>query len=127
MKVKILITIIAVSVFAVSAYAEKKKHPEKWYQEKWCAARGGQAEVRLPDRTRVDCLTDEYAIEFDFGRKHAEALGQALYYAIKTGKKAGIVLIVGKRGQRYIDRLNTVITFYKLPVRVWVMAERKEG
>jgi len=127
MKLKILIAIIAVAIFTASAYAEKKKHPEKWYQEKWCAAKGGAVEVVLPDRTRVDCLTGEYAVEHDFGRKWAEGLTQALYYAIKTGKKAGVVLIVGKRGQRYIDRLNTVITFYKLPVRVWVMAERKEG
>jgi len=68
----------------------------KPYQEKWCTEHGGQVEVVLPDRTRCDCLTETHAIEFDFGKKWAEAIGQALYYAIQTGKKPGIVLILEK-------------------------------
>ena len=35
-------------------------HPERWYQEQWYEAMGGQTEVVFPDKTRVDCLTDEY-------------------------------------------------------------------
>jgi hypothetical protein len=35
-------------------------YPERWYQEQWCEAMDGQTEVILPDKTRVDCLTDEY-------------------------------------------------------------------
>ncbi len=103
--------------------AAQKKHPERWYQDKWCAEKQGVVEYVLPDRTRVDCLTDEYAIEHDFGRKWAEAVGQSLYYATQTGKKPGIVLIVGPRGQKYLDRLNAVIDYYKLPIRVWVMEQ----
>jgi hypothetical protein len=41
----------------------------------------------------VDCLTDECVIEFDFSNKWAEAIGQSLYYANQTGKKADIFLI----------------------------------
>lgn len=60
--------------FASSVFAAHL-HLEKWYQEKWCAEQNGKAEVVLPDRTRCDCLTDKNAIEFDFGKKWAEAIG----------------------------------------------------
>ena len=43
---------------------------EKDYQREYCK---GIMEFRLPDRTRVDCLTEDHAIEFDFGKKWAEA------------------------------------------------------
>ena len=52
------------------------KHPEKWYQERWCNENGGKVEVVLADRTRCDCLTSTNAVEFDFGPKWAEAIGQ---------------------------------------------------
>ena len=42
---------------------------ERFYQEKWCQENSGQAEVTMPDKTRCDCLTKEYAIEFDFAEK----------------------------------------------------------
>lgn len=69
-------------------------HPEKYYQEKWCSEHNGQAEVVLPDKTRAGCVTSTHAIEFDFGKKWAESLGQAFYYSLQTGKRAGIVLIM---------------------------------
>ena len=93
---------------------------EKEYQLPWCAEQQGQAEVRLPDRTRVDCLTAEYAIEVEFADKWAEAVGQSLYYAFQTGEKAGIALIFRKdTDRRYWYRLNSVIEHYHLPIRVW--------
>lgn len=74
----------------------------------------------LPDRTRCDCLTSTYAVEFDFGNKWAEAIGQALHYAIQTGKKAGIVLILEKeKDRKYWIRLNTIIQYYDLPIDTW--------
>ena len=95
-------------------------HPEKWYQEKWCAEKGGKVEVVLADKTRCDCLTDTHAIEFDFGSKWAESIGQALYYSIQTGKKAGIVLILERPADRkYWIRLNTIIQHYSLPIETW--------
>lgn len=100
-------------------YAQAGK-PERWYQEAWCKG-VGVTEYRLSDGARVDCLTDSHAIEFDFDKKWAEAIGQALYYATKTHKKAGIVLIVGKDGQRYVARLRQTIQGFNLPIDVWVM------
>ena len=98
----------------------KRLHYEKYYQERWCKANNGQVEVVLPDRTRCDCLTDTHAIEFDFGNKWAESIGQALYYSIQTGKRAGVVLILEKQSDyKYWIRLNTIIDHYHLPIDTW--------
>lgn len=47
------------------AFAYNERH----YQTLWCDEAIGKAEVVMIDRTRVDCLTDEYAIEFNFAKK----------------------------------------------------------
>lgn len=76
-------------------------------------------EYRLDDGTRVDCLTDEFAIEFDFALKWAESVGQALYYSLKTGKQPGVVLIMENDGDdRYFDRLNALAVKYN--IKVWM-------
>jgi len=110
-------------ILTASPVQAKHRHKEKEYQEQWCAEAGGITEVVLDDGARVDCLTDEYAIEFDFAPKWAEAIGQALYYAEKTGRKPGVVLILeGDADQsRFTDRLDTVAT--PRGIRVWTMKE----
>lgn len=85
---------------------ENHKYKEKHYVQAYCK---GQIEYRLPDKTRVDCLTEEYAIEFDYGNKWAEGIGQSLYYAQMTGKKPAIALILrSKKDLKYLDRIKTV-------------------
>lgn len=98
----------------------KREHPEKWYQEMWCKANNGEVEVVLPDGTRCDCLTDTHAIEFDFGNNWAEAIGQPAYYALQTGKKAGVVLVLETaKDRKYWMRLNTTIEHFNLPIDTW--------
>ncbi len=86
------------------------KYYEKDYQQAWCAASGGTTEYVLPDKARVDCVTNTHAIEFDFAKKWAESIGQALYYGKKLNKRPGIVLIVenGVKDEKYINRVKTV-------------------
>jgi hypothetical protein len=114
-----------VSIFIIiflfpSLLLAKREHPEKWYQERWCREQGGQIEVILPDRTRCDCVTDTHAIEFDFGNKWTEAVGQSLYYSLQPGKKAGIVLILENvKDRKYWIRLNTTIEHFNLPIDIW--------
>ena len=111
---------LAIVLFFVAPAQARHLHFEKYYQERWCKAHGGKMEVVLPDRTRCDCITSTHAIEFDFGSKWAEAIGQALYYSIQTGKKPGIVLILEKKSDsKYWERLNSVIEHYHLPVDTW--------
>lgn len=116
-----LIMILFVLLLSTEAIAGNRIQHEKWYQEKHCA---GESEATLKDGTRVDCLTATHAIEYDFANKWCEAVGQALYYALKTGKRAGIVLIIERpKDRKYLDRLNSVIEHYKLPIDVWAVGD----
>lgn len=71
----------------------------------------------LQDRTRVDCLTDEYAIEYDFSNKWAEAIGQALHYGVMTDSRPAIVLIGSQNDSGY-KRAWNVIRAYGLPIEL---------
>lgn len=114
------LVILALLLLPVSAHA----FPEKHYQEAWCWEHGGQAEVRLPDGTRADCITDTHAVEHDFAKKWAEAIGQSLYYSLQTGKRAGVVLVLdGPKDRKYWLRLNSTIQNFRLPIDTWEMAK----
>ncbi len=75
-------------------------------------------EQSLLDRTRIDCLTDEYAIEVDFSKKWAESVGQALYYAEMTGKKPAVGLIVREteKDKRHMKRLKILTDKYGIKI-----------
>ncbi len=76
---------------------------EKDYVNMYCT---GKIEFMLPDKTRVDCLTDEYAIEFDYAKKWAESIGQSLYYSKMTDRKPAVAIIVKKPSdKKYIMRI----------------------
>ena len=109
-----LLVVLTIALFTSTVHAGHI-YKEKEYQECWCNKAGRVTEYVLPDKTRVDCLTDEYAIEFDFAEKWAEAIGQALHYSLMTGKSAGIVLI-GSQGDAGYKRAKDVIDFYELPI-----------
>lgn len=104
---------------ALPLYA-KPLHPERWYQERVAAAWSGTMEVPVPDG-RVDVLTRDHAIEVEFSSKWKEAIGQALWYALQTGRAAGIVLIIERPERDAVDsmRLETVVAARKLPIKVW--------
>lgn len=94
----------------------KHQFLEKQYQDKWCK---GVTEYVI-DNVRVDCLTKDYAIEFDFAPKYTEAIGQSLLYAILTNKKPAIVLILEKENdKKFLERLLIVANKYN--IKVWTM------
>ena len=102
--------IILFTGMAHAATCKSYKYYEKDYQRVWCSASGGTTEYVLPDKARVDCVTETHAIEFDFAQKWVESIGQSLYYGKKLNKQPGIVLIVenGTKDAKYINRLKTV-------------------
>lgn len=103
-------------VFVLSIIALPAIAAESDYVEAYCA---GQIEYWLPDRTRIDCLTDSHAVEYDYGRKWGEAIGQSLHYASHTGRRAGIVFIVLTNSDRYgLERARRVIAHYGLPIDI---------
>ena len=116
LRLSILILIISIFFIGCEKKTSYKKHTEKYYQQKFCKVVGGKMEVRLKDRTRVDCLTSEYAIEVDFAKKWAEGIGQSLYYALMTGKKPAVALIIGEKDKRYLKRAKKVAKKYKIKI-----------
>ncbi len=83
------------------------KMKEAYYVSQWCRDDFGKTEFLLWDNTRVDCLTKDYAIEFDFAKKWAESVGQSLYYAKMTGKKPAVALILTDLSDyRYVKRVE---------------------
>ena len=93
---------------SVSPARAKHLYPEAAYQKAYCDKQGGVMEYELPDKTRVDCLTDKYAIEFDFAPKWAECIGQAVYYGAMTNRTPACVLIMerGFLDEKYLNRLQ---------------------
>ena len=76
-----IITLVMVTILFFGCSSKTTKHNERFYQTSLCNKLDGKMEVVLKDKTRVDCLTDEHAIEVDFAKKWAESIGQSLYYA----------------------------------------------
>lgn len=95
-------------------------HNESSYQHAHCSACGGVEEYELSDKTRVDCLTEKYAIEYDFANKKYEAVGQALHYGIMTGRTPKVVLILDKKYEkrqlRYYERIKRIGEAYGFEV-----------
>jgi len=98
--------LIITILFLFSSCGVKKN--EKYYQVKMCNQLDGQLEYILFDRSRVDCLTKEYAIEVDWAKKWAEGIGQSLYYAEVTNRKPAIGLIMGEKDEKFLKRLKLV-------------------
>lgn len=120
--------IVILFVFCSFPVYAGHRHLEKWYQNRWCDENGGITEVVLNDRARIDCLTEEYAIEFDFAPKWAESVGQSLYYSIMTNKKPGIVLIIEHPDSEgpFLKRLETVGEKYD--IKIWtIIIKMKKG
>ena len=92
----------------------KHNHYESSYQHAWCSAHNGIEEYENADKTRVDCLTETNAVEFDFANKWAESVGQALYYGIKTGLRPKVVLILEhpKKQMVYFKRVQELSKQY---------------
>jgi len=99
----------------------KHLHKEKVYQEHFCQQLGGITEYRLRDKTRVDCLLKDYAIEVDFAAKWAESIGQSLYYASETSKKAAVLLIMEdeEKDLKYLRRLKRVSQSHGIDI--WII------
>jgi hypothetical protein len=120
---KIALIFILIFLFPSMLFA-KREHPEKWYQQQWCEAHNGQVEITMPDGTRCDCVTDTHAIEFDFGSKWAEAIGQSAYYSLQTKRKAGVVLILETtKDRKYWLRLNSTIEHFNMPIDTWSVGD----
>jgi hypothetical protein len=97
-------------------------HPERYYQLIWCDDRDGRVEVALSDKTRCDCVTSTHAVEIEFDYRWHSSIGQALWYGLRTDKKAGVVLIVTSvENLKYWIKLNDLAFKYSLPIDLWLL------
>lgn len=117
-------------------------HPltEKDLVARYCA--GMIQEFSNPDWTRTDCISDTHAIEVDFSYRWADAIGQALHYAlwtkefaenpeafprwhyqVKTPRKAGIIFACrGARSEtcaNHVVRPLRIAEEYQIPLTIW--------
>ncbi len=118
-KILFLLTLIIVAMFLMSQ-TQTTRQKEVYYQDKFATIMHGATSVTLYDKTEVDILNDTFAIEVDFSEKWAESIGQSLYYAEMTNRKADVLLVVnGNLDERFIRRLMTVAV--KKDITVWLM------
>ena len=131
MKILLAILLVMITALPVSAYPFDTKYYNHWkavyhphgeasYQHAYCSMHNGIEEYELPDKTRIDCLTDEYAIEFDFANKWTESIGQSIHYALMSSKKPKIVLILDSKYKSeqmvYYERIKRIGEAYGIEV-----------
>ncbi len=117
MKKTLIVMVLSVMLLPASASA-RRLHPKRWYQERWCAKYFSTGPHQVSHI--YGCLTPEYVVEFDYANRWYESIGESLHYAMQTGKKAGIVLIMEKeKDLKYWFKLNETIKYYNLPIRTW--------
>ncbi len=106
-----IIVVLILSVFSSTLFAS-----EADVVKREC---NGKLEVTLKDKTRVDCLTDDVAYEYDKAKNWAECVTQAMHYGMWTNRKGACVLIYEKpEDRRYFDRAQNLIWHYKIPIKL---------
>lgn len=92
----------------------------EWHELKWSRLLAhrvdGVAEFRLPDGSRVDILTDEFAWEVEWVDSWEQAIGQSSYYAIATDRKPGVWLLL--RGDSDEDYLRCLMVCRHLGIQL---------
>jgi hypothetical protein len=125
----ILAAVVLFLIFGKTKTVEQKykKGTERQFQ---VAHAEGQIEVSFNQNGisgRIDDLTGTHAIEYDFAKKWAEAIGQALLYSSVKRKQAGIVLIMqGEGDQKHLDKLIYTIRTKRLGIDVWTVQNLKD-
>jgi len=115
------ITILVIIILIISAsriFAQT--HDERYYQLIAAKSLSGSIEYVTKDKSRIDIVTDEYAIEVDFCYHWQESIGQSLFYSLAISKKPGIVIIFkGYNDYVFLKRLSTVCNAYH--IKLWSM------
>jgi hypothetical protein len=115
------LTLFALLLIPTLVSAERL-HPKRWYQDRWCAKYLDETEASVSDQ--YDCLSEKYVIEFDYADLWYESIGESLHYAMQTGRRAGIVLIMEKESDiKYWIKLKKTIEHYDLPIDIWNTAQ----
>tara|TARA_B100000795_G_scaffold202038_1_gene155838 strand:- start:70 stop:462 length:393 start_codon:yes stop_codon:yes gene_type:complete len=121
MKLKSILITVFTFTLLFSSLSVSALENEDYYNRQFCTEESGQAEYRLSDLSRVDCLTDTHAFEADWadGLKVYESIGQSLYYSAETGKQPGILLLIRKNSfEKHVRKVKRVIERWNLPIKL---------
>jgi len=124
-KLTLLFLLLCTNAFASNYPDEVNLPKEKFYLEWWCLDQGGKPYFNLKDYVRIDCLTENEAVEVDFAYKWREALGQAMYYSFLTGK-TGSMLLIGVTGidEKFIDRAHQTVLYFGINIKIYAIWDR---
>jgi len=116
------LTTFLIYLISTTVYAQS----EDYHLNKWCKARSDFITTeRRVKAGYVDCLLTDYAIEFGFAHKWKEDIAQARWYALQTGKKAGMVMILKKpTDTKYFEYVMEYLQFYNgdsQPIKIWTV------
>jgi hypothetical protein len=90
-----------------------------------CELWEGEQDYLLRDQTRVDCVTEEMTVEFEFADNWKRALGPALHAASRTGKAAAIALILRRESdEAYVKELLAVKKSFGLELKIFQLKEQ---
>jgi hypothetical protein len=118
---RIVFTILISMMVAAPAYAKSFKN-EAEYQKEWCAKHNGEIDYKVSDNTKVDCITDTHAVEFDFGKKWNQAIRKSTRQSLNTGKTPGIVLILEQsKDKKYLKKLREINGNRRLGIKIWTV------
>jgi hypothetical protein len=119
----IAFTFLFCTMVAAPAYSIS----EAEYQNDWCAKRNGEINYKTQDSSTVDCLTDNYSIEFESAEKWVQAMKKSRHQSLSTGKAPGIVLILqNSADEKHLFKLREVVEKRRLGVKIWTVGRDVE-
>ena len=87
-----------------------------------CVCYGMRTEVTMPGGGKADCVAGDTVTEIDRTSSWAEAIGQSLYYAEQTGKRARVVLFCDDDTPNlclaHRLRIEGTIAYHRLPIEL---------
>ncbi|QPJ60817.1 MAG: hypothetical protein G3M70_02505 [Candidatus Nitronauta litoralis] len=120
---KLILVFAIVSLFPSTAAANSavRLYKKSHYQIEWCRDKNGVAGYPLPEGSRVDCLLEDYAVEFGYADEWAQCIGLALYHAQVTGRDpaCGLIMEHGEPDEKFLKRLLISIKDSSHRWRVW--------
>lgn len=118
-----IVVIILLLIICSTVFSQVKN--EKYFQKIAAKELNGTIEYVLFDKSRVDIVTFEYAIEVDYCYKWSESIGQSIYYSLITKKKPAIIMIYkGFNDYVYIKRVTKVCQY--LGIRLYMIDYNSE-
>ena len=116
--------LISIAIYSLFILTGLNAQQETYYSEILAHKLNGVTEYKVEGGS-VDILTSDYAIEVKRASKWKHSIGQALWYALQTNRKPGIILIMKSRKDRIHGiRLQSALDHANLnSVKVWFYPE----